>query len=452
MISDNLVQIVKPDESIVQPYKVDITVPSACNIDRTCSSLLFEVEIVNEGRKLREKHLWIPDNGPMHYYTINVNESDESAVTHGPTLRGNDCFKFFHIDSRHLGALCIGRRYDEDLVVPYVIEYNEQGIPHDIPLGNDIHLNIENHSPFIVLNNTGMLKAVGISYFEHRSAYKLIIIHYNSGSDDVIDVPSDCPGPHDLQPVNQSNAIVRCANGKVLYFDGWHLTLTTLTGYSNIEIISTCPNTTSFVLVQGTDKIIFNKLGVNYHLSVNASVQPLRITYAACYATGEDDITFYYADTTSGVIYKLFLGDIITSTTRQGMVPQIVKGGKSSDGAIIGLYIDGPILWGKLAAISNRSDVTMTDVLTERQSPLVAVNGPNVFVQLYTAEKCKVDATDKPTNDGKQQDSNDQSTGGIPQYVIPLGAVIGIILLIIFLIGFVIIYMHRRRKGSQHRM
>ena len=455
MITDNLTQLVQLDDSIVQLYKADITIPSVCNIDRSCSSLLYEVEVVNEGRKLiREKHLWLPNSGPMHYFAIDVNGSVESAVTYGPALHGSDCFKFFHIDSHHLGALCIGRQHDENLIVPYIIEYNEQGIPHSIPLGNNIHFNIEKHSPFIVLNNTGMLKAVGISYFEHRSAYKLVVIHYDPGSDpDIVDVPSDCSGPHDLQPVNQSNAIIRCANGTVLYFDGWHLTLTTLP-YSNIEIISTCPSTTSFVLIQGTNNIIFNRLGVNYYLSVNASIQqPLAITYAVCYATGEDDITLYYADTTSGKIYKLFLADIVTSTSRQGMVPLVVRGSKSSDGAIRGLYIDGPILWSKMVK-SNRSDVNiyMTDVLTGKQGPLVTANGPNVFVQLYTPEKCEVDPIVKTTDDNvKQEDSNNQSTGGIPQYILPVGVVIGIILLVIFLIGSVIIYMHRRRrKTSQH--
>lgn len=443
MISDKLAQIVIPDQSIVQPYYPDVTFPSVCNIDRTCSMLLYEVEIVR--RKLLEKHLWVPNNGPMNYFTINVNQS---SVTHGPTLHGNDCFKFFLIDSHHLGALCTGRLYDENLIIPYVIEYNEQGEPHSNQLsGIEIHLDIENHSPFIVLNNTGMLKAVGISYFEHLSVYKLIIIHYTAGGYDAIDVPPDCPGGHDLQPVNQSDAIIRCANGKVLYFNGFHSTFTTLL-YSNIEIISTCPNTMSYLLVQGTDNIIFNKSGVMYHLSVNTSVRPLRIVSAVCYATGEDDITFYYADTTSGKIYELYLGGIITLGSREGMVPQIVRSDITSDGAMITLYNNGPILWDKLA-ISNDSDVIvqLTDV---RQSSKITVKGPNVFVQLYTAEKCKDDITVKPIDDVLQQDSNNQTIAGLPQHIaIPLGVVIGIILLIIILIGFAV-YMRCRRKASHH--
>ena len=446
VISDNLAQIVKPDQSVVQPYKPEITLPNVCNIDRTCSMLVYEVEIVR--RKLLEKHLWVPNNGPMNYFTINVNES---SVTYGPTLHGNDCFKFFLIDSHHLGALCTGRLYDENLIIPYIIEYNEQGEPHSNRLsGVEIHLDIENHSPFIVLNNTGLLKAVGISYFEHLSVYKLIIIHYTKRGYDAIDVPPDCPGGHDLQPVNQSDAIIRCANGKVLYFNGFHSTFTTLT-YSNIEIISTCPNTMSYVLVQGTDNIIFNKSGVMYHLSVNVSVRPLRIASAVCYATGEDDITFYYADTTSDKIYKLYLGGIITLGSREGMVPQIVRLDITSDGAMITLYNDGSILWDKLV-VSNDSDVTvqLTNVLTGKQSSTITVKGPNVFVQLYTAEKCKDDITVKPIDDVLQQDSNNQTIAGLPQHIaIPLGVVIGIILLIIILIG-VAVYMRRRRKASQH--
>ena len=445
-MSDNLAQIVIPDQSIVQPYKPEITLPNVCNIDRTCSMLVFEVEIVR--RKLLEKHLWVPNNGPMNYFTINVNES---SVTYGPTLHGNDCFKFFLIDSHHIGALCTGRLYDENLIIPYIVEYNEQGEPHSNRLsGVEIHLDIENHSPFIVLNNTGMLKAVGISYFEHLSVYKLIIIHYTAGGRDAIDVPPDCPGGHDLQPVNQSDAIIRCANGKVLYFNGFHSTFTTLT-YSNIEIISTCPNTMSYVLVQGTDNIIFNKSGVMYHLSVNASVRPLTIASAVCYATGEDDITFYYVDTTSDKIYNLYLGGIITLGSREGIVPQIVRSDITSDGEMITLYNDGSILWDKLA-ISNDSDVSvqLTNVLTEKQSSKITVKGPNVFVQLYTAEKCKDDITVKPIDDVLQQDSNNQTIAGLPQHIaILLGVVIGIILLIIILIG-VAVYMRRRRKASQH--
>ena len=118
---------------------------------------------------------------------------------------------------------------------------------------------------------------------------------------------------------------------------------------------------------------------------------------------------------------------------------------------MITLYNDGPILWDKLV-VSNDNDVTvhLTDVLTGKQSSKIIVKGPNVFVQLYTAEKCKDNITVKPIDDVLQQDSNNQTIAGLPQHIaIPLGVVIGIILLIIILIG-VAVYMRRRRKASQH--
>lgn len=452
MISDKSTKIVIPDKSIVQPYEPDIQIPSVCNVDRTCSSLLFEVK--NEQSRPLEKHFWVPNNGPTRYYKLNVNGSDGPPVNYGPTLHGNDCFKFFQIDNRRLGALCIGRVHDEHLIIPYKIQYNEEGELQDNQLGIQIHLNIEYHSPFIVLNNTEGLQVVGISYFEHLSEYKLFIIHYKSESYDVIDILPQCTGPHDLQPIKQSDVIIRCANGVVLYFNGWYSTFITLS-HNNVEIMSVCTNTTSFVLVQDTGSIFFNKSGTIYQLSVNASGQPLRITSAVCHATDDDDITYYFFDAASNAVYKLYLRDIVTASSRQALVPQLVRNGFSHD-AVISLYIDGPILWGK-QALFNSSDVTVyiIDLLTEKQSLPVSVNGPNVFVQLYTPEKCE-HSTVTPTNptNGKQENSNGQAIGDMPQYVvIPVAVVTFLILLIIligFPIGFVVYHRRIRRPRRPH--
>jgi len=434
VISEKLTQIIIPDQSIAQPYQPNTQIPTVCNIDKTCSSLLLEMDN-------KEKHLWVPTNGPMHYFKLIDNGSD---VVYGPNLHGNDCFKFFHIGNRYFGALCIGRVLDENLIVPYKIEYKENGELQDNKLGIEIHLNIEDHSPFIVLNSTGMPEIVGIGYFEHLSAYKLFIIHYGSESHDIIDVPSDCMGRHDLQPVGQSDAIIRCINGKLLYFNGEHSTFSILP-HSNIEIVSTCPNTASYVLVQGTGDIIFNKSGKIYQLSVNTNGQPLQIASAVCYATNEDEITYYFADVASGTIYELNLGDVVAGSSRHTLVPQIVRRSNTHDGSKISLYIDGPILWGKLT-LSNHSDVTvyLIDLLTKKQSLPVTVNGPNVFVQLYAAEICE-DTTITTNIPKQEQNSNNQNTADMLKFILPVAGVIIIIIIIVFL---VLVY-RRRRNRSQ---
>ena len=446
MISNKLAKIVIPDRSIAQPYEPEIEIPSVCNVEGTCSSLVLEVE--NEENRL-EKHIWAPNTGRMHYFKLNRNESGTPLVTYGPNLYASNCFNIFHIENHRMGALCIASVHNEDLIVPYKILYDEQGELQDNQLGIQIHLNMENHSPFIVLNSTREFEVIGISYYEHLSSYKLFIIHYNAETSDIIDVPSNCTGPHDLQPVQQSDAIIRCANGKVLYFNVWDLTLTTLT-HDNIEIISTCTNTTSFVLVQGTDhNIIFNKSGVVYQLAVNTSSQPLRIASAVCHALNEDEITYYFADA-SGTIYKLYLGDVVTASSRQAMIPQIVRAGDNSNGVMISLYIDGPILWGRLTS-SDHSDVTVyiTDLLTMKQSLPVSVNGPNAFVQLYTAEKCEHVTEEEPTEPPLAENSSNSQFIDDMGHVILIVLVVVIIivlLLIIVIVVFFVYHRHHRRK------
>lgn len=445
VISNKLTQIVNPDRSIVQPYAPNIHIPSICSVDRTCNSLLFEVQD-KEGRNL-EKHFWVPNSGLMYYYKLNVNVSDTiPSVVNGPTLHGNYCFNYFHIENRRLGALCTGRIYDENLIIPYKIEYNEEGDLQDNQLGIEIHFNIDDHSPFIVLNNAGILTVLGITYFEHLSAYKMFIIHYNSESHDIIDVPSECAGPHDLQPVGQSDAVIKCANGKVLYFNGWYSTFTTL-AHSNIEIVSTCANTTSFVLVPSIGNIIFNKSGIIYHLPMNTSGQSLRIASAVCHAFG-DEITYYFADATNGAIYELYLGDIVTSSSRQAMLPKVVRNDIPRNGKI-SLYINGPILWAKF----NSSDdvvVYITELLTEKQSLPVQANGPNVFVELFTAEKCEqvtVSPPNPPT--GKQQNPNDQTTDDMGLYVL-ISSLLGVAIVIIIIIILLVVFIVYRHKKASH--
>ena len=444
MISNKLANIIIPDRSISQPYEPDIEIPSVCNIDRTCSSLMLEVE--NKENNLWEKHIWAPNTDRTHYFKLSRNGSGTPPVTYGPPLGPSNCFNFFHIENRRMGALCIGRVRDENLIVPYKILYDEQGGLQDNQLGISIHLNIDNHSPFIVLNSTREFEVVGISYFEHLSLYKLFVIHYNAESSDTIDVPSDCAGPHDLQPIKQSDVVIRCANGKVLYFDVWDFTFTTLP-HNNIEIVSTCTNTTSFVLVKGTDNVIFNKSGVIYQLAMNTSGQQLRIASAVCYALNEDEITYYFADAITSAVYKLYLGDIITASSREAMFPQIVRDDVNRDGVMISLYIDGPILWGRLTV--NHSDVTVyiTDLLTRKQSLPVSVNGPNVFVQLYTAEKCEDVTEEVPSEPPKvQENPNSQSISNMEYIFITLAAVIIIVIALIVLTVFIV---RRYRKRSR---
>ena len=446
MISNKLANIVIPDQSIVQPYEPEIEIPSVCNVEGTCSSLVLEVE--NQESRLLEKHIWSPNTGNMHYFKLNRNESG-TPVTYGPNLYASNCFNIFHIENRRMGALCIGRVHDEDLIVPYKILYDEQGELQDNQLGIQIHLNMENHSPFIVLNSTQEFEVLGISYYEHLSSYKLFIIHYNAETSDIIDIPSNCTGPHDLQPIQQSNAIIRCANGKVLYFNVWDLSFTMLS-HNNIEIISTCTNTTSFVLVQGTDNIIFNKSGVVYQLAVNTSSQPLRIASAVCHAVNKDEITYYFADA-SGTIYKLYLGDVVTASSRQAMIPQIVRDGFNSNGVMINLYIDGPILWGRLTS-SDHSDVTVyiTDLLTMKQSLPVSVNGPNAFVQLYTAEKCAKQEPTKLPVPKEEENSNNQFIDDMGHVVLIVLAVVIVIVLLLVIVIAVFIVHRRHRKRPRH--
>ena len=450
-ISNKLAKIVIPDRSIAQPYEPEIEIPSVCNVDRTCSALVLEVE--DQESKLLEKHIWAPNTDHMHYFKLNRNESGTPSVTYGPNLYASNCFKFFHIENHRMGALCIERVHDEDLIVPYKILYNEQGELQDNQLGIQIHLNMENHSPFIVLNSTREFEVIGISYFEHLSLYKLFVIHYNAESSDIIDVPSNCTGPHDLQPIQQSDAIIRCADGKVLYFSVWDLTFSVLT-HNNIEIISTCTNTTSFVLVQGMDDIIIfshGKSGVIYQLAVNTSGRPLRIVSAVCHALNEDEITYYFADAISGAIYKLYLGDVVTASSRQAMIPQTVRDGINSDGVMISLYIDGPILWGRLTS-PNHSDVTVyiTDLLTMKQSLPVPVNGPNAFVQLYTAEKCER-TEEPPTEPPKAENSSNGPFIDDMGHVVLIVLVVVIIIVLLVIIVIAVFIVHRRRHRKRPR-
>lgn len=457
MISEELMQLVIPDRFIVQPYQADVRIPAVCNIDKTCSSLLLEVE--NKQSSLLEKHLWIPNNGSTRYFKLTEYTRDvphDTVVAYDPNLHGSNCFKFFRIatGNRHFGALCTDTILGEELIIPYKIQYNDDGELQDYKLGLQIHLNIENHSPFVVLYGTGSAPlVVGIIYFEHLSAYRLFIIYYDSAAEsyDIVNVPSTCTGQHDLQPIAQSDVIIRCANGKIVYFNVEYLTFTTLS-HSNIEIMSSCMDTASFVLVQGMGDIIFNKSGVTYQLSVNSSGQPLRITSAVCHAINEDDITYYFADATSGAVYELYLGDIVTTGNRQAMDPHVVT--KLDDRVITSLYIDGPILWGRVTS-SNSSDATavyLMNLLTMKQSPLVNINGPNVFVQ-YTAEQCEVTTdtiTISSTSSGKKEDSNGQNVAHMIRYIlISLGAVVVIVLLAI--VSVIVFILYRHHKGSQSK-
>ena len=442
MISNKLVKKVIPDQSIVQPYQPDIRIPDVCSVDRACNSLILEME--NKESRQWEKHIWAPNIGHTHYFILNENTTEVPRVTNGPILYASNCFKFFHVQNRRMGALCIENKFGEDLVVPYKILYDEQGTRlQENPLGIKIHLNLENHSPFIFLNGTEEFEVIGISYYEHLSSYKLVVIHFNGESKDIFDVPSNCSGPHDVQPIGQSDVIIRCANGKVLYYNVWYSTFTMLT-HNNIALMSTCTNTTWFVLVQEGDKIIFNKSGVIYQVSLNNSGQPLTIASAVCYANSKDEITYYYADATTNAVYKLYLGDI--PNTKQALVPQLIRDDVGSDGRL-SLYNDGPILWGRLT--SNHSDVIVyiTNLLSNRRSPSVSVNGPSVFVQLYTPGKCEEVYPTETTGqlNKKQDDSNGQVVGDTGIILIVLGVVVLIIVLAIVIVA-VLIILHRHSK------
>ena len=116
---------------------------------------------------------------------------------------------------------------------------------------------------------------------------------------------------------------------------------------------------------------------------------------------------------------------------------------------MISLYIDGPILWGRLT-LSNHIDVMVyiTDLLTNKQSLPVSVNGPNAFVQLYTAEKCQ-HAPQEPTGPPKaEKNSNSQfmnDVGHVILIVVLVVAFMIIVLLVIILLTVYIVRHHRKR-------
>ena len=444
MISNKLVKKVIADPSIVQPYQPDIQIPAVCNVDRTCNSLVLVVE--NKESRQLEKHIWAPNRGHLHYFKLNENTAEVPPLTNGPILYPSNCFKFFHVQDHRMGALCIENEAGEDLVVPYKILYDEQGIePQVNQLGIKIRLNLENHSPFIFLNGTEEFEVIGISYYEHLQSYKLLVINFNEESNDIVDMPSNCSGPHDVQPIGQSDVVIRCANGKVLHYNVWHSTFTMLT-HNNVEVMSTCTNTTSFVLVQEGDKIIFNKSGVIYQSSLNNSGQPLTIASAVCYADSKDDITYYFADATTNAIYKLYLEDI--ANTKRALLPQIVRNDVGRDGRL-SLYNNGPILWGRLT--SNHNDVTVyiTNLLSNRQSTSISVNGPNVFVQLYTPGKCEVVYPTETTDQSykKQDNPNTQGVSNMGIILIVLAVVVLIIVLAIVIVSVLIILRYRGKQA-----
>ena len=376
IISTNVIQKLIPKESRQEPYPFNLQLPEIClSNDGTCRALL---EKLSDGRKL----FWVPNVGHVRFYQLS--DTPPYQIISSSELSAQDCFNYFPISDQVIGVICLRSTPDEFLVVPYKITVTADDIHSNKLSGVELHINVGDHLPFINLIDDSGSVVLYVTYVEHLSAYKLVIIRFGAAKYDSLDIPSGCIDPHRLQPVGDRDAILGCTNGKLFYYNGDNLALTEML-YDNIATVSNCGNTTSFVMVQNTHTIIYNRTGETYVLLVEPS--PPSITSAVCYSHGSD-VLYYFTTRENDAVYWIDLEDFFMSENKRTTAPEVLLNASDHNNGPINLCIDGQVLWRKNALQNNVTSVYLFDLIAEQHSHTF-VSGSTVFVQLYKAtEKC----------------------------------------------------------------
>jgi len=446
VISEGLVQKVIPSgdgSQRIQSYPFDYEFHPLCNVNGTCKALLAR-------HNDKQKHIWIPSAGHAQYYQLN---EGSNIIAMSSELHGENCFDFFSISARVIGALCLRTTPDEHLVVPFKINVSTAGV-HDNQLGIELHINVDDHSPFINLyDDRGGPVVLYVTFAEHLSSYKLVVIRYHSEDYVIVDIPSGCMHPHDLQPVGEYDALIRCDNGVLLYYNGDNLALTQL-AHRNIEIISSCVNSSSFIMVQDISSILFNDStsGIVYSISVDTSgldTPSFTVTSAVCYAHG-NDISFYFTSRESNYVYQIHLGDIARG---RSVAPQIIKLGDAQNSEPVSLKIDGYILWGTQKRSDTDIRVYLVNLLTQEHSR-ASVSGSTVFVLQYRVPQCNDSETPlitvNPPNNAERHSTN-HSTNILWYILIPAGVLV-VLAVVSFSALYFIIRCQRHKKKSNSNM
>ena len=417
-----------------------------CIVDGTCRALLAKFD---NG----QKHFWTPSIGHPQFYLLN-NESN-MVISSKSELHGENCFNFFPVTDQTIGTLCLRTTPYEYLIVPYKINISNSDV-RDYRLGIELHINIDDHSPFINLYDDRGTVVLYITYAEHLSSYKLVVIRYHFEGYVVIDIPSVCARPRDLKPIGEYDAVIRCENGTVLYYNGDNLALSKLPN-GNIEIVSSCVNSSSFVMIQDMNNIFFNdsRSGEVYVISINTSgLEPLlhTITSAVCYCSGSDIDFYFTASGESSNIYQINLEDIVTASSKSSTIPKVLEPANSNRPMSYKLYIDGSILWGKQILSNNDIRIFLYDLVTQKRGRASITSGSPVFVFQYSTSQCNVvqiiDVIPPPNKD--ERTSSSVQTGTLISIIVPT-LVFVFVTVIIVAVAIVVIHHQRKIRHSQRR-
>lgn len=430
VISTISIQKLILNESRHVSYPFNLRLPQVClSDDRTCKALLVELR---DGQKI----LWTPSTGHVQYHQLS--NMPPHQVISSSELPVQDCIDYFPISDQLIGALCIRNTPEELLVVPYTVSLT----PGDIrisKLGVQLHIDIDNHLPFAHLIDDNGAIVLYVTYVHHLLTYKLVVIRFGTANKDLLDIPSDCIGPHDLLPVGDRDAILGCTNGNLFYYNGDNLALTKIP-YDNIATVTNCGNTTSFVMFQNGYSIIYNRSGEIFVPPIELS--PSSIISAACYSHGSD-VSFYYSGEDDAV-YWIDLEDLVRSQNKHFTVPELLIPASNHNDGPINLYIDGSALWRKNTAQNNVTNVYLFDLITMQHSQ-VLVSGPTVLVQLYATveKKCDDEVLINPADNVDNSNRGNKNT--IPIAVL---SVVGFFVLVaVAVLSAIIIYVvHYQRR------
>ena len=452
IISEELAQIVTPNDGNaplnVEPYPFDFQFNhQLCIVDGTCRALLGKFD---DG----QKHFWVPGIGHTRFYQLN-NKSN-TVISSESELHGENCFYFFPVSNQFIGALCLRTTSFEHLVVPYKINVSNRDV-RDYQLGFELHIDIDDHSPFVNLNDNRAPVILYVTYAEHLSAYKLVVIRYHSEDYVIIDIPARCIHPHDLQPVGEFDALIRCENGTILYYNGDNLALSKLPN-GDIKIVSSCVSSSSFILVQDMNNIFFNdsRSGAVYVISINTNElepTPHTITSAVCYCNGSSIDFYFTASGESSDIYRINLDDIIITKSKNSTIPKVFEAATLQNNvpASYKLYIDMPILWGKQTQSENDERIFFYDLATNKKGRASINSASLVLVLQYSAPQCVVPIIDVVPPNRAESESKSVHNGTVISILAPTAAAF-ILITAIIIAAITIIIICRRRRIRQNRL
>ena len=440
VVSEGLLQKVNltgDDIQRIQSYQMDLHFHPICNVDKTCKALL-------DG----SGHLWLPSTGRIQYHQIK-----DAGLESSTKLHGEDCFNFVSITSLVIGALCLHTTAEEVLVVPHKIVYvNNHHDVRDNHLGIELHINVSDHSPFIILQDDSGPVVLYITYRwygEDLPPYSLVIIRFSFENYDVISVPSECTGPHDLQPVGNRDGIVRCSNGIVLYYNGDNPMLMPLP-YGSIEAIASCSNLTSLVLVQDAQRILFKDSSTDdtndengiYGISLNTSglvPPPNVISSPVCFASQDgNNIDFYFTSEHNNTVYQVsVLDNVVKAEIKDSNIPKVFKRLSSQNNLPIKLFIDEVSLWGKQG-----TSIFISNLVTKKNAK-ISISSPVVFVLQYTAAHCEIPIIKVHPPNNEERVSTRRSHGTI---IISILVSTVALLVVTAVIVFITIYFIRCRQ------